>query len=112
MILPTHGDGTPLGTSAIDPARTRLTILHREFNLDHLICSTIDSGCPARTHTSVWTNGLLLLPIDLEVAGVEAFSRLGLPSVISARGAEQLHTVITLARHQQFSVQIAGVDDV
>jgi hypothetical protein len=53
----------------------------------------------------------LLLPIDLEVARIEPLGGLRLPFTIGAHRTEQIHAVLTLAGDQQFSVKVAGVDD-
>lgn len=92
-------------------ARTGLTVFRGEFDLDDLIGSVVDGWCPAEAFVSLWTGGLLCLPVDKEVAGIKARFVAGLPAVIASCRTNQLKLVVTLALHEQLGIHIAGIDN-
>ncbi|HEX2185067.1 MAG TPA: hypothetical protein VHN78_06135, partial [Chloroflexota bacterium] len=111
MILPTHSDRPPFRARAVDPTRPGLAIPHREFDLHDLIGAVIHSGRPADAGIPTRARGPLLLPIDLEVTHIKPSCGWRLPLTIGAHGTEQIHAVLTLASDQQFSVEVACIDD-
>src|SRR5215510_7099142 len=60
-----------LGSSAICPARTRLAVETREFDLDHLIVCMIYSWCPTQTRLTLRADRLLFLPINAETLSIK-----------------------------------------
>jgi hypothetical protein len=111
VILPTHGDRLSFRASAVDPTRTGLAVLHGERDLHDLMSTVIHGWRPADAGIPAWAHSPLLLPIDLEVARIKPLCSLRLPLTIGAHRAEQLHAIPTLAGNQQFSVEVARIDD-
>jgi hypothetical protein len=91
-------------------AGTGLTVFGREFNLDDLVGSVVDGRGPATAEVSLWARGLLVFPIDEKMIGIEALLLIGLPLMIAAGWTHQIDLVVLLAREQQFSIDLAGID--
>ena len=64
---------------------------------------------PARTELAGRTSRLLLVPIDLDMLGVKTAPFAGLPVIVEARWAQQIHAVVVRTVHEQGGVQEAGV---
>ncbi len=86
-------------------------VLGRELDLDHLVRALIDRWRPAEAGPARGARRPLVLPVDCEVLRVEALPRPGLPAVVAAGRAKQLDPIILPARHQEFGIEKAGVDD-
>ena len=71
--------GVPLGMGTLKAVGARLAITLREFLLDHRIVLAIKSRRPTDTPWSQPTDGLLLCPVDHEVARIASLSRIRLP---------------------------------
>jgi hypothetical protein len=69
------------------------------------------AGVQLRLWWPVLAGGLLRLPVDEEVAGVNPRFVAGRPSVIGSRGANQFKLVVALTLHEQFGINIAGIDN-
>jgi hypothetical protein len=54
---------------------------------------------------------VLPIPINLEILDVKAGAPAGLPVIIEACGAQQVHAVVAPTVHEQVGVQGAGVHD-
>lgn len=111
VILPTHGDRPPFRTEAVDPTRTGLAVLHGARDLHHLMGAVIHGWRPAEAGLPARARGPLLLPIEMEMARIKPLCGLRLPLTIGAHWTEQIHAVLTLAGDQQFSVEVARIDD-
>ena len=114
MKFRTHSDGTTRlasGARTQAAARTGLTVLHRELDLDDLVLAVIDSWRPTDTGVALGTGGLLSLPVDVKLACGKAGLLLGLPFDIGVCGADQAKAIILLASVQQLGIDIAGIDD-
>jgi len=83
----------------------------REFNLDDLVGSVIDSWGPATACVSFWARSLLMFPIDEKVISIEACRLPRLPLMVPARWTHQVDLVVLLALDQQFGIDIASVDN-
>ncbi len=83
----------------------------REFNLDDLVGSIIDSWGPATARVSLWARSLLLFPIDEKVISIEACRLPRLPLMVPARWTHQVDLVVLLALDQQFGIDIASIDN-
>jgi hypothetical protein len=105
-------DRSPRGTCTVDAAGAGLAITLREFDLDDRIVTLIEDRCPTATPLPHGTQGLLLLPVDHKMAGIESLSRSSLPSVIRPGRAYQVHAVLALTGDEQFGIQVAGIDNV
>src|SRR5713101_8006865 len=86
-----------------------LTDFGGEFELDDLIGAVIDRLGPATTDVSLWTDGLLSLPVDEEVARIKTLLLTGLPAVIGACGTNEIELVVLLALHEQFGIRVACI---
>ena len=80
------------------------TVFVREFDLDNVIVAVVDCWCPTQAGAPGGTSGLLCLPIDGKVLGVESFLGTGLPAQIWSRRAQQIDLVVLLAGDQQFGI--------
>jgi hypothetical protein len=60
---------------------------------------------------SLWARSLLVIPIDEKVVGIEALLLIGLPLMIAAGWTHQIDLVVLLALEQQFSIDIASIDN-
>ena len=87
------------------------TILARELHLNGGIPAIIDGRRPADTRLARRTGRLLLVPINLEVLGVNAGSLAGLPLIIEACRPQQIDAIAVATRDSELSVQKAGIRD-
>jgi hypothetical protein len=81
----------------------------REFNLDDLVGSVIDSWGPATARVSFRARSLLLFPIDEKVISIEACRLPRLPLMVPARWTHQIDLVVPAGsrpaiwhRHSQY----------
>ena len=109
VILSTHSERPPGSARALHTTGTWLAVLPGELDLDHLIGAVIYRWRPTQAGTPPRAGGLLLYPINMEAAGVEALCRLRLPFVIGARWAAQIHPILALTCAQEFGVSGARV---
>src|SRR5690348_16499864 len=87
--LRSDGDGTPFvllcRADTVDLARAAPAISGGELDLDHLSSSVVDGWRPTDAVLSFGTDGLLPLPINEELAGVNTLLGVGLPLDIATR---------------------------
>ena len=110
VILPTHSDRPPCRAGAVGPTRTGLAVLHRALHLHDLMGAVIHGWCPASAGRPTRARGSWLLPIALEVARINPWCGPRVPLTIGTQRTEPIHTVLTLAGDQQFSVEVARID--
>jgi hypothetical protein len=92
-------------------ARAGLTVFGGEFDFHDLIGAVVDRCSPTATEVSLWTGGLLCLPVDEELAGLKARFVAGRPSVIGSCGTDGINLVVLLALDQQFGIHLPGIDN-
>ena len=82
LSLRSNRDGAPLvllfRADTVDLARTAPAIGCGELDLDDLIGSVIDGRSPTDTRVSLGASRLMALPIDEELAGINALLRCSL----------------------------------
>jgi hypothetical protein len=89
--------------------RTGTTILHRTFDFDDRVASSILDGRPTAPGVACWTGGTLLLPIEGKLASLKACAFLGLPVIILSGRAKESDSIVLSAPEQCVSISIAGV---
>jgi hypothetical protein len=71
-----YRDGSPLvllcRAGTVSQLRTDAAIFHRELDQDRLVLPMVDGRSPTDTALSLGTNRLLMVPIDQELAGINA----------------------------------------
>ena len=114
--LRSDGDGAPFvllyRANTVDLARTAPAISGGELDLDHLIGSVVNGRSPADTVLPFGADRLLALPVDGELAGINALLRVGLPLHIDPSWTDDFNPVLLLATDQNRSRDIAGIEQV
>jgi hypothetical protein len=109
--LGADGDGTPLvllrRADTVDLDRAAAAIGGGELDLDHLIDAVVDGGSPTNTVLSLGADGLLLLPINEELAGIDALLRVRLPLDVAASRTDYVNSVLLLTAEQNGGRDIA-----
>ena len=78
-------------------ARTATTIGGGELDLDHLVLSIVNGWSPTDTVLSLGAGGVLMLPIDNELASINALLRLRLPFYITPRRSNNFNATLLTA---------------
>src|SRR3712207_1952374 len=92
--------------------RTRLASRRGPCDLDYRMLERIDRGRPPVTQAACRAHGLLLLPIDHNIAGANASSFARLPMVVATRWPKQLNPVLLLTVDKQLRINEPGISDV
>ena len=78
-----------------------------ELDLDDLVLPIVDRRSPTDTVLSLGADGLVVLPINAELAGINALLRVGLPLDIATRRTNHFDPVVLLAADENGSRDIA-----
>ena len=100
---------TLLRADALGDVVAAPTIVARALPLDDRLPAVIHGGCPADPRLARRTAGLGRVPIELARLGVTAGALAGVPVIVEARGAQQVHALVVPTVHEQVGVQDAGV---
>src|SRR5258708_1174957 len=68
-----------------------------KLDLDDLIAAVVEGRRPTHTALPLGANGLLVVPIDEELAGIQALLRVGLPLDLATRRTNHFNAVLRLA---------------
>ena len=79
--------------------------------LINFVLTLVNGWSPTDTCVTFGTGRVLGLPVDGKLTGLEAHLLLGLPAVISPRGANEINAIILLAPVQELCVNIASIDE-
>ena len=102
LSLRSDSDRSPLvflrGTDTVDLTRAAPAGSGGELDLDHLILPVVDGRRPADTVLSCGADGLLMFPVDEELAGIKTLLRVGLPLDIATRRTNHFDPALLEAR--------------
>ena len=115
LLLWTNRHGAACMATGMGTQRARrahLAVCGGELDLDHLVGPVVNGRSPTAAGASLRAGGLLVLPIDEKVIGIEASRLPGLPLMVPAGWTHQVNLVVPLALHQELRVHIARIDDV
>ncbi len=91
---------------------TTATLGGGELDFDDLILPVVDSRAPTDTVLSLGTNGLLVFPINGELAGINALLASGLPLHIAPRWPNHLDPILLLTADEKRCGDVAGIEEV
>ncbi len=95
--------------------RTTTTIGGGELDLDHFVLPVVDGWSPIDTVLFLGTGGVLMVPIDNKLAGINALLRLRLPFHITPSGPNHFNTMLSLTADENGGGNrartLAGVDE-
>src|SRR5271165_4923037 len=94
------------------PDRASLADRSRELDRDDGVARPVMVRGPGATALSLWTDGLLAFPVELELGDVVALTVAGLPTTVPAQWADDRESQLALAVHQPASFSISRIDEV
>lgn len=91
-------------------ARAAAAIGGGELDLDHLVLPVVDGRRPTDTVLSLGADGLLMLPINEELAGIDTLLRVSLPLDVAASRTDYFDPVLRLSADQNGGGDVAGIE--